>query len=922
MSRSQQARWSSSRTATLVALALITVTAAPARSQVASTGRVVGAVKDESGATLPGVRVELAGDRVMGVHTFTTDERGQYRFNSLPPGTYELTFTLASFGTTKRTDVRVRVGATITEDVTLKLAGQVEAITVKASEEVVDTTSAKVETTYDRDWIAGAPNERKSYMDILANAPGVDPAPDGTRLQPASFGSNVDQNLYQLDGVNVTDHFNGNATTLVQPSIDTIEQIEVLSLGAPAEYGDHEGAVFNVVTRQGTNRFRGGAAFYYQSDGLTSRNTTQDIDDGNPFTRLHYRNFTAQLGGPIIKDRMWFFTSYERLRDSSAQPTVPADQAGNDQLDHYLGKLNFQLQPGHQLTGVVNYDVAQHDEGRFPGQAPETAEGTGRHTTTTSVAYSGALNSNTLLEAQYAGYYVDHKCCGAGGGKRVVGTRFENLETGDASGAIFGWYEYETSRTSINAKLSHHADEFLGAGHDFKFGIQYSNAPVDGIYGVNDRVYSSDSITGYGYDYQPYFYGGTVKTVGAFADDSVQVGERLQLNAGLRYDNTKARFTDQPVSDELGNATSEIVKGSDVYNWNTVAPRIGFNLKLSRDGKTVLKGHYGRYYRAGNTGEWSAATSPTRVQSLLGDWNFVTGQFENIVVNSTPSNAAVDPDLKPARTDQFTLSLEHELFKTLNVAATFVMKRGRHLSNWEDVGGIYAPVPYVDDVGVDASGRTFNVLQLQNDRGARRFLLTTGRDTKADVNAFTVTATKRMASKWQLTTALTVQKATSDHIFGSTAQLNFREYGRDPNNYINSDGLAFRDRRILAKTQFLYAGLPLGMTLAADWSYLTGYPTQRQVRIEETGLNSTVQTLPRASDRRFENIDVLNLRLQKDFNLGKGDARLSLIANLLNVFNGNVATAFRSDLATSDIYHAPKDVLAPRRLMLGAKVDY
>jgi outer membrane receptor protein involved in Fe transport len=879
-------------------------------------------VRDDSGAVLPGVRVELAGDRVMGVQAFTTDDRGQFRFNSLPPGQYELTFTLAGFGTTKRTDVRVRVGATIDEDVTLKVAGQTEAVTVKASEVVVDTTSTKVETTYDREWIDSSPNQRKSFMDILASAPGVDPAQRGNDLQPASYGSNVDQNLYQLDGVNVSDHFNGNSNTLVQPSIDTIEQIEVLSLGAPAEYGDHEGAVFNIVTRQGTNKFRGGTAFYYQSNGLTGRNTTQEFDEGNPFTRVYYHNVTAHLGGPIVNDRLWFFTAYERLRDSSAEPTVPADQAGGDQLDHYLGKLNFQLKPGQQFTGVVNFDRSRHDDGLFPGQAPETAEGTGRRTLTTSVAYSGAVKHNTVVEAQYAGYYVDHKCCGAGGGKRVVGTRFENLDTGDARGATFGWYEYDTSRTSINGKVSHHADDFLGGGHDFKFGVQYSNAPVDGLYGVNDRVYTSDFQTGYGYNYTPYFYGGTVRTVGAFADDSFQVGERLQFNVGLRYDNTKARFTDQPVSDELGNRTDQIVRGYDVYSWNTVAPRIGFNLKLTKDGRTALKGHYGRYYRAGNTGEWSAATSPTRVQSLFGDWNFQTSTFESVVVNSTPSNARVDSNIVPARTDQFTVSLERELFQTLNLAATVVVKRGRNLSNWEEVGGIYAPVPYVDDTGAEASGRTISVLQLQNDRGAREFLLTTGLGTRADVNAFSLSATKRMSSKWQLTSSFTVQKATSDHIFGDTAQLNFREYGRDPNNYINSKGLAVRDRRVLAKTQFLYAGLPLGLTLAVDWNYLTGYPTQRQVRVAETGLNSTVQTAPRATDKRFESIDLLNLRLQKDIRIGKGGARLAVIANLFNALNGNEAIRFRSDLATAEIYHAPREVLAPRRLMLGTKFDF
>ncbi len=907
-----------------VAIALSTVCLAPSlvHAQAAATGTIFGTVKDASDAILPGVSVELRGERVMGVRSLTTDERGQYLIRSLPPGLYDLTFTLSGFASETRSGVRVLVGGGSEENVTLRLEGVAESVTVLADSPVVDTKTTKVQTNYDREWIDNSPNQRRSFMDIVTSAPGVEPGGNQNSIQPVSFGSNVDQNLYQLDGVDLTDHFNGNATTLVQPSIDTLEEVEVLSLGAPAEYGSHEGAVFNVVTRQGTNEFRGGAAFYYQSDNLSGRNTTEEVDGGDPFTRIDYNNLTAQLGGPLAKDRLWFFAAYEHLRDAFAQPTVPAEAAGFTDIDHSFVKLNFEVKPGHQLTGLLNFDLRQQDFGLFPGENPETAEGTGRDTITTSLAYTGILGANTIVEGQYAGFYVDHNCCAAGGGGKMIDTRFENLDTGWVSGAIFGWYEYHVDKTSLSGKVSHHASNFLSSSHEFKFGVQFSNAPVDGVYGVNDRIYTTDYMTGYGYDYTPYAYGGRVKSLGLFLDDSIQIGERLQLNLGLRYDHAHAEFTDQPVVDAVGNLTSAIVQGYDVYTWNTVAPRLGFNLDLTGDGKTVLKGHYGRYYRAGNTGEWVAATSPTRQLSYFGDWNFSTSSFENLVVNSSPSNAFVDPDFRPARTDQFILSLERELFENLGVSATYIAKRGRHLSNWADVGGIYAPVPYVDDVGAEASGETITVLQLQNDRGDREYLLTTGEETRADNDAFTLAATKRMSSDWQLTTSLTLQNPTSVNVFGETAQLNFREFGRDPNDYINSDGLAVRNRDVVAKAQFLYAGLPWEFTLGVDWSYYTGYPTRRQVRVEETGLFSRVQTEPRNDDKRFPAVNLLNLRIQKDILFPWRGSRLMLIANVFNLFNDDAATTFRTDLATSDIYHTPNQVLLPRRVMLGVKFDF
>ncbi len=340
-----------------IALATVSLAPSPVHAQAAATGTIVGAVKDASDAILPGVSVELRGERLMGVRTVTTDERGQYSFRSLAPGLYDLTFTLTGFASETRSGVRVLVGGSSEENVALRLEGVAESVTVRASAPVVDTKASKVQTNFDREWIDNSPNQRRSFMDIVTNAPGVEPGDIQNRVQPVSYGSNVDQNLFQLDGVDLTDHFNGNATTLVQPSIDTLEEVEVLSLGAPAEYGSHEGAVFNVVTRQGTNEFRGGAAFYYQSDNLTGRNTTEEVDGGDPFTRIDYNNVTAQLGGPLAKDRLWFFAAYEHLRDAYAQPTVPAEAAGFTDLDHSFVKLNVEVKPGHQLTGLVNLDL-------------------------------------------------------------------------------------------------------------------------------------------------------------------------------------------------------------------------------------------------------------------------------------------------------------------------------------------------------------------------------------------------------------------------------------------------------------------------------------------------------------------------------------------------------------------------------------
>jgi outer membrane receptor protein involved in Fe transport len=909
-----------------VALVLAIALSAPlVHGQAAATGTIVGRVEDDSGGVLPGVTVVLSGENVMGgTRSSTTDERGTYRFASLHPGLYDLTFTLSGFATARRTEVRVLVGAVVEENVILRVAGFAEEVTV-VSQAVVDTKTTKLESTYDREWIDNAPIQRRSFFDILAQGPGIDGgesanAASGQGARAASFGSNVDQNLYQIDGVDVSDHAYSGGTTHISPSIDTIEQVQILALGAPAEYGSHEGAVFNVVTRQGTNNFHGSVAYFNQSDALTSRNTTEDFDGGNPFDRIKFHNVTAQLGGPILLDKWWFFGAYELLRDSFALLRPPST-APETEFDHYFLKQNFQPKPGHQFMGLVNYDDRLQDLGLFPEEAPETAAGTSRKVWTTSLSYTGALSGDTLVEAQYAGFYMDFLRGQPGGGAPVIGTRIENLATGELTGAPAVWYDLSESRTSLNGKLSHYAGDFLNAGHAFKFGVQFSKAPIEGTYGVNDVVYTNDFLSGYGYDYTPYRYGGNLDSLGVFLDDSITVGDRLQINAGLRYDYVHAEFTDQPVLDEAGVPTNRTIPGFDVYTWNTVAPRLGFNLQLTDDGRTVLKSHYGRYYRPGSTGEWVAIASPTRVVAHRGDWNFQTGRFENTEVSFSPSNAAVDPDFSPGRTDQFVVSIERELFKTVNLSASYILKRGRNLSNWTDVGGVYEPFSYVDNEGAEASGDTLTLFRLVNSPADRRFLLTTGENTRADADAFSLTATRRMTSDWQLTGSLTFQKATSANTYGQAAWLNFRTFGRDPNDYVNSEGRAFRDRDVIAKAQFLHNGLPLGISLGVDWTYYTGYPTRRTVRVPATGIGSTVQTEPRTDDKRYPGTNVFNLLIEKDFQLKEG-VRLGLRGSIFNLFNNDAVVSFRTDLATSALYHQPSQVLPPRRAMLGVKLTF
>ena len=188
---------------------------------------------------------------------------------------------------------------------------------------MVDTESNVVGTHYDKDWVRNAPIPRFTFFDFLNSAPGVNQTAQTASSRSTSLGSSTSDNSYQLDGTDFTAPYTGAAWPW--PNTDAVEEIEVLSLGAPAEYGGLKGAVFNVVTRQGSNTFHGDANFYFQNQGLTSRNTTDEQDGGLPYNRDKYNDATFQLSGPVVKDKLWFFGSYQYQRDYESQAGTDPD---------------------------------------------------------------------------------------------------------------------------------------------------------------------------------------------------------------------------------------------------------------------------------------------------------------------------------------------------------------------------------------------------------------------------------------------------------------------------------------------------------------------------------------------------------------------------------------------------------------------
>ena len=826
----------------------------------------------------------------------------------------------------------VSVGGTVEVNVVLTLGDVAETITVIGETPIVDTRSTKIDTTYDREWVDNAPIQRNVFFDYLASAPGVSQGSYGDSTFSV-MGSGGDENTYQLDGTDITTPLNG--VSWPWPDIDSIEEVEILSLGAPAEYGNAAGAVFNIVSRQGSNEFHGDVNFYIQTQGLTDRNTTDEEDEGFPFNRDEYTDFTAQLGGPILKDKLWFFAGGQYQRNSLSQPGVDPRFPVSQKNDRIMTKLNYQINHENKIVFMYHTDWFYLPWGQSANEAPSTFQVENGKTPAVNVTYSGVLSENTLVEGRFSGFYSDEHSDPIIEGQPRVMPRFYNLDTGEVTGGTYGWYDADIRKTSINGKMTHYAEDFLGGSHEFKFGVQwFRGGTTNGNWQYNDFIYTYEYDGyeyAYGYSYDNYAYGGIATETGVWFDDTFLLNDRLTLNLGLRYDHRRASVDDLVVRDENGNPTGEEFPGIDsLYTWDTLSPRLGFNYKLTGDGKTTFKAHYGRYYRQIVVCEFctNIGTSPHAL--FFGDYDLDNRRFFDLeLVELQPFNVGVDPGYKNPHTDQVIVAFERELAPELGLQVSYAHKRGRDYARWEDTTGVYENTVYIDDQGADATGESIPVQRLLSDPADRFFQITNSDEMNTTINAFTVQVVKRMADNWQLTSSLSyvrtdgiLASSRSGSTSSQSTALTWNSFGQNPNDLVNAGGRLAGERPWMFKAQFLYQ-FPHDFLVSANYIAQSGKAWPRTVRVREPdlGLTTTINAEERDGSRRVEAWNLLDVRIQKMFRLGQ-QARVGLFLDTLNVFNEGTNESVLSRLGTSGSFGVRSAFLPPRRVMLGTKLTF
>ena len=321
------------------------------------TGSIQGTVRDETGDPLPGVTVEISSPALIGgIKSMVTPANGTFHFPALPPGTYLVRFTMTGFRTQERDKVIVSIGKTATLDPVLSPAPINESVLVVGQSPMIDVTKSGTSTTYDRLLMENVPKARFTYIDIMYWAPGVSQNETGTEEWHTSLGSAGWSDNYLVDGVDTS--FDWNGTTWVWNNPDIYEEGEVVSIGAPAEYGDFQGAVVNVVTKSGGNTFHAGATTYSIPSSFVGNNVP---GAEFPFTIQKNWDLGFDLSGPFMKDKIWFYTNVQFKRYNYSQLGTPSDFPTVSDYKRVFGKVTFQLAKSHKL--VVSY---QHEWSKLP----------------------------------------------------------------------------------------------------------------------------------------------------------------------------------------------------------------------------------------------------------------------------------------------------------------------------------------------------------------------------------------------------------------------------------------------------------------------------------------------------------------------------------------------------------------------------
>jgi hypothetical protein len=667
------------------------------QAQVGQTGSIRGLIVDNLKAPIPGASITVTSPALMGKQAVISAADGTYKFPPiLPPGVYTVVVELQGFNSVKREEVIVRVGMTVELTFELTQAALAQEITVVAASPVVDIVSTKITQSATTEIIKTMPfANRDVWTFVSATAAGV----QGNRANIHGEGSAA--YTFKVDGI----QSNASDQNWPENSVDmeTVEEVEFVTGAVGSDqYGARSGYM-NVVTKSGGNALHGAAQFYYTGEKLQEVLTTNEqlsaLGLAKPAFAIYNYDASGTLGGPIMKDRLWFFGSFKYLSNKNATGFIPIT-INNTKFESYdrietrpyfFGKLTFQLAKDVKLFSMFTYVDDKINHYYTGWNLTASASAINRPIQyTSSNGLTWVLNPDTVLDVR-AGFYVQD-WTGSYTAEAVPGPRFTDSFTGHVWGNR-GMQEYTYKQNfNVAVNLVRFQDDFLGGNHEFRMGAEWARIqgewgywrdnPIDwtfyngnpyyyrGLYNLSGPhpLYGDGSLAfaSYGTDRGGAQNVGYGNRLGGYIQDTMTIANRLTVTVGLRYDKMWTSIPEQvkqaaggTLAAAIGeyyfvptfgfNPYKELVYEGwkNCYPYNALAPTVGATYDLFGDGKTALKVHYGTYFDPAMTGTWSGL-QPSGPRTFSFYWTDVNQ-------NGTPDAPPIDTYVVPAGTNPLTM---------------------------------------------------------------------------------------------------------------------------------------------------------------------------------------------------------------------------------------------------------------------------
>lgn len=872
------------------------------------TGQVYGKVTDSGGKPMQGCTVYLEGPNLPGQMTLITPETGIYRFSAVPPGDgYQLIFELPGFKTVIREDLTVNIGKTTAIFINLESGSTGEEIRIGGESPTVDSKSSITSVSYSKSFISHIPLSRDLY-DVLTSVPGSVPEGRNDLRTSHISGGTVRGNQYSLDGIVINDPEDMHPSTAV--TIDAYEEVEMGLFAFPAEVGLADGGYINILTKSGGNEFHGQGSFEFFNKGLVENLLEEEeleaLGLDAPGGWKDWQDFSLSLGGPLYPDIAWFFISGRyfkwnqdfnhlsfdaNLLSGQSQytlETVPHKEAA------IFGKLTIQATPEIRFHATYNLSMIGEEYATNSFSVSDDITATSKRDGEMGHTLAGQLywilSPNLFFDIRLGYLY------------RFIPLPYSNDALPFEPRLYDGYFDayrnnpplqqnHTRSRLNPSVTLTHFRDDFLGAAHEMKIGIEYEatdsawdfwreNSYM--IHSFNGGPSAATSTESNRYRIYSFTVGSQEKSsiqknqmrrIGAFVQDSITIAERLTLNLGLRFDTSSGSFPRQRHGKSVDNYFLQAPLGESAFsayslpsykvmNWTHFSPRVGFAYNLSNQRKSLIKGSWSRYNEYLMLG-YMSRINPLSPQT---GWWYWYDENENRILELSldrfsiaqyvPPNPGdfelekeVDTDATAPFTDEYTLGFERELGRNFSISVLGIFKHKKDIfdtvndfglgkeeawKGYSQDSDLWKRFDYIDpgedgewNTADDTNGSVFGEKTDAPDFHGYSMNIDGGFRKYA---ALQLILHKRMSNSWQLLASLVWSK-TWGNIGGGTDSTGGASAAFDsPNSQTFSVGRLDYDRPLILKIQSTVL-LPFDFILSGTFSHSSGSPWQRTVTV-------------------------------------------------------------------------------------------